>query len=196
MSAIEVPRSAATDVIPKTIVDAKGDLIVATAADIVARLAVGTDGRPLVADSTAAGGVAYLQQEMAYVEITGDVTVNATVEGTPTTVVSAGAVAFDGATRVCIEFYCPRMNMGATAGSWCVFNLWDNDATDLGRMAAFSLASLVTQVHTMRYFTPAAATKTYKIKAWRINSDATVDVGAGGAGTEMPGFVRISRAPQ
>jgi len=43
--------------IAKTIVDAKGDLIAATAADTVARLAVGTDGQLLVADSTAATGI-------------------------------------------------------------------------------------------------------------------------------------------
>jgi hypothetical protein len=45
--------------IPKTIVDAKGDLIAATAADTVARLAVGTDGQVLLADSTAATGLAW-----------------------------------------------------------------------------------------------------------------------------------------
>jgi hypothetical protein len=45
--------------IAKSIVDAKGDLIAATAADTVDRLAVGTDGQLLVADSTAATGLAW-----------------------------------------------------------------------------------------------------------------------------------------
>lgn len=45
--------------INKTIVDAKGDLIAATAADTVARVAVGTNGQVLMADSTAAAGVAW-----------------------------------------------------------------------------------------------------------------------------------------
>lgn len=43
--------------IQSTIVDAKGDLIVATAADTPARLAVGTNGYLLTADSTQSTGV-------------------------------------------------------------------------------------------------------------------------------------------
>ena len=43
--------------IAKAIVDAKGDLIAATAADTPARLAVGTNGQVLTADSTAATGL-------------------------------------------------------------------------------------------------------------------------------------------
>jgi hypothetical protein len=42
-----------------TAVDAKGDLIVGTGADTFARLAVGTNGHTLVADSAAATGLAY-----------------------------------------------------------------------------------------------------------------------------------------
>jgi hypothetical protein len=43
--------------IPKTIVDAKGDLIAATASDTVSRLAVGANDTVLMADSTAATGL-------------------------------------------------------------------------------------------------------------------------------------------
>jgi hypothetical protein len=43
-----------------TIVDAKGDLIVATAADTVARQAVGSNGQVLVADSGVTNGVAWV----------------------------------------------------------------------------------------------------------------------------------------
>ena len=50
--------SVVTD-IPQSIVDVKGDLIVATAADTVGRLAVGTNGQVLTADSTAGTGLAY-----------------------------------------------------------------------------------------------------------------------------------------
>lgn len=45
--------------IPATIFDAKGDLIAASAADTAARLAVGTNGQVLTADSSASTGLAW-----------------------------------------------------------------------------------------------------------------------------------------
>lgn len=45
--------------IPKTLVDAKGDLVVGTANDSLSRLAVGASGALLMADSNAASGLSY-----------------------------------------------------------------------------------------------------------------------------------------
>ena len=45
--------------VPKSIVDAKGDLIAGTAADTTSRLAVGANGETLVADSSTATGLRY-----------------------------------------------------------------------------------------------------------------------------------------
>lgn len=49
--------AADTGAIPASLIDAKGDVIVGTAADTAARLAVGADGQVLTADSGEAGGV-------------------------------------------------------------------------------------------------------------------------------------------
>jgi hypothetical protein len=51
----------AGNAINKTIVDAKGDIIAATAADTVARLAVGTNGFVLTADSTQSTGIKWAE---------------------------------------------------------------------------------------------------------------------------------------
>lgn len=56
--------------IQNAIVDAKGDLIAATAADTPARLAVGTDGQSLVADSTASTGLAYANKGWTLISTT------------------------------------------------------------------------------------------------------------------------------
>ena len=52
-------------VISPTVVDAKGDIIAATAADTVARLAVGNNGETLVADSSATTGLRYQPSQAA-----------------------------------------------------------------------------------------------------------------------------------
>jgi len=56
-NAVKTTYDLANAAVAKSIVDAKGDLIAATAADTVSRLAVGTNGQVLTADSTAATGL-------------------------------------------------------------------------------------------------------------------------------------------
>jgi hypothetical protein len=55
---------------PLVILDAKGDLITATAADTPARLAVGTNGQTLVADSTASTGLKWATPASGMTKIT------------------------------------------------------------------------------------------------------------------------------
>jgi hypothetical protein len=74
--------------IPKTIVDAKGDLIAATAADTVARVAVGTNGQLLSADSSASTGLAWITP---------------TAAGKNYTAVNSGGTALTGATTITVS---------------------------------------------------------------------------------------------
>lgn len=46
-----------TNAVDQTLIDAKGDLLVGTGDNVIARLAVGADGAALVADSTQTAGV-------------------------------------------------------------------------------------------------------------------------------------------
>jgi hypothetical protein len=93
--------------IAKSTVDAKGDLIAGTADNTVARLAVGTNGHTLVADSGEATGLKYVAgvsiafnaQTAAYTLVAGDafklVTVSDTVSRTvtiPPSVFTAGQI--------------------------------------------------------------------------------------------------------
>jgi hypothetical protein len=56
-NAVKSAYDLASGAVAKSIVDAKGDLIAATAADTVSRLAVGANGTVLTADSTEATGI-------------------------------------------------------------------------------------------------------------------------------------------
>lgn len=60
-SAVTAAKLDANAAIQPTIVDAKGDLIVGFAADTVVRVAVGTDGQALLANSSAGAGVSWGQ---------------------------------------------------------------------------------------------------------------------------------------
>lgn len=135
--------------------------------------------------------------ELAYVEFTSPVSITSTTEAGANSVVSAGSVAFDGSTRVRIEFFSPDVLAGSTAGSYTILTLWDG-STDLGRIAVVGHSLLVfapeVAVKAERYLTPTAASHTYTIKAWRVASDGTVSAGAGGTGVLLPGFIRIARA--
>ncbi len=134
--------------------------------------------------------------EIAHVEFTASVTVSATTAAGANDVVSSGAISFDGTSRVCIEFFSMDVATGATAGSYVYVMLWD-DATDLGRIAqSGSGGSLDIEraVLARRFLTPSNASHTYKIKAYRVNSNGTVVAGAGGVDTPLPGYIRIQRA--
>lgn len=58
-TAVESAGKTADDLIAASIIDAKGDLLAATAPDTVDRLAVGTDGYVLTADSSKSSGLAW-----------------------------------------------------------------------------------------------------------------------------------------
>jgi hypothetical protein len=69
--AVTAAKLDAAAAIPPTIVDAKGDLIAATAADTVARLAVGANNTVLTADSSTATGLKWASATQAVTAVGG-----------------------------------------------------------------------------------------------------------------------------
>ena len=81
--------------IPESIVDAKGDIITATAADTPARLAVGTNNQTLVAASGEATGLKYANGSVATLTAKGDL-----LTATAANTISRLAVGANGTTLV------------------------------------------------------------------------------------------------
>jgi hypothetical protein len=107
-----------SNAIQNAIVDAKGDLIAATANDTPARLAVGTNGQVLTADSTAATGLAWATAGAAGLTLISTTTIGSAVSSV--TVSSAFSSTYDnyeivyngGSTSATTDLY---MQLGSTA---------------------------------------------------------------------------------
>lgn len=133
-----------SNAIQNAIVDAKGDLITATAADTPARLAVGTNGHILTADSTTATGLKWAAPA-------GGGKVLQVVEGSTTTVLQTNSTTFvdsnltatitpsSATSKVLVlvtQNGCGRF--GTTAGAKFFIQLL-RGATDIGNNADFGL---------------------------------------------------------
>jgi len=157
-----------------------------------------SSGLPIDARLTAAGLLQVLREngpgtELAYVEQTSTTNITNTSEATGHQVVSAGALTFDGSTRVCIEFYCAEVYSDVAGG--IIFDLSDG-GTEVGRMGVVfgHTGDHRSPVLLRRFLTPSAASHTYAIQAWRTAGSPSVDAGAGGSGTVMPAYIRITIA--
>lgn len=185
-----------TTVATDTIWDSAGDLVVGTGSNTAARLAIGATNGMVVA--RVSGAVAWgfpPGTELAYAEVTSQVSTTQTSEASATEIVSAGAVTFDG-TAVMIEFYVPYTDVQNTANAFAVFCLFDS-TTSQGRMGIVrqpTTAELYVPVLLRRKVTPSAGSHTYSIRFITSSGTSTVEPGAGGSGNLMPGYIRITKA--
>lgn len=182
--------------IAATLLDAAGDLIVASAADTPARLALGsTNGMAL---QRVAGAVAWALPpgyEFDYVEDTSSNTVTNTTEATADTIVSANAVTFDGSTTILVECFCFYVQPPSTAANGVQFYIYDGSSS-IGRIGLVYTPAANTHrapLYVARRLTPSAASHTYSLRAATTGASATVGAGAGGNGSDMPAFIRITK---
>ena len=192
------PPPGAQDAIPKSLVDNPGDLLVATANDVVAKLPVGALGQGLQVIS-AAPGVGWqtsIGAELDYAQITASVTgVTASTEATAVTLVSGNSVTYDGS-KIKVEVYVPAV--AAATNAWYYRVLLLRDSTVIGYAAGKSLAADAAngvEFYAAAFDTPAAGAHTYKASAYvQASTNFSFLAGAGGSGNLLPAFLRVSKA--
>jgi len=174
-------------VVQNDIVDVKGDLIVATAADAVARLAAGTDTHVLTADSTTASGLSWVAPT------TGDITsvvAGTNISGGATSGAATVNLAIDAevafadqvASRPEMKDYAETVNaIGATGGGTQDFDI------ALGNVQT---ATVDTSANTFTFSNPSATGKSCSFTliltngaSQTVNWPATVDWAGGTAPT-------------
>lgn len=152
-----------------------------------------------VASSSSAGSWAYPPGfEISYTQITGNVNVASTTEATGTTIISPGAITFDG-TLVLVHLFCFAVQVDTSAaGDAVVLSLFEG-ATQITRMAradtVITTAGTNYNVNAFYHFTPTAASHTYTITAFATSTTGTPKViaGSGGTGGSAPSFVRFTK---
>lgn len=129
--------------------------------------------------------------EVDYVEFTSPVSITATTEATANTIVTANALAGDGTTKYRIEFWCPYAQpVSNIALQYALYDGASSIGLVFSQMAAGAGAGFP-GVTLGRRLTPSNASHTYSIRAYTGSGTASVGAGTGGAGTYLPGFIRI-----
>lgn len=128
-------------------------------------------------------------KEVNYTPFTSDKSITTTAD---IDIVSSGAITYEAVPHL-IELYALRAT-AAAAGSLQI-QLKDG-ATELGIYASIPLSTSVVGRIAAARITPTAASHTYKWTGFNTASQtSTIFAGAGGADTNAPGFIRITRIP-
>ena len=122
--------------IPESIVDAKGDIVTATAADTPARLAVGTNNQTLIADSAQATGLKYANGSVATLTAKGDL-----LTATAANTISRLGVGANGTTLVADSAEATGLKW-ATASSGGGMTLLASGSVATGSTTGFDLTSI------------------------------------------------------
>jgi hypothetical protein len=136
-----------------------------------------------------------LGNSLRFLKEVGRVDFQSTVNVTGTSfvnIVSLGAITYEAVPHL-LEFWAFRSQAGASG----TFSIHLRDGTtDLGQLHSLSATGRSDAVKLEHNFTPSAASHTYVISGINgASQTSTVLAGAGGAGTVMPGFIRITRVP-
>ena len=135
--------------------------------------------------------------EIAYSQITANVNIVSTTEATGTTIISPGAITFDG-TPVLAHFFGIISVDTAAVGDITAVSLFEG-ATQITRLGIMiSVATATKQSITVSgfyRFTPTAGAHTYTVTAFSTSTTGTpqVNAGNGGAAGNAPAFIRFTK---
>lgn len=153
--------------IPESIVDAKGDVITATAADTPARLAVGTNNQTLVAASGEATGLKYANGSVSTLTAKGDL-----LTATAANTISRLAVGTNGTTLVADSAEATGLKWQAASGGGINPNLVINGNFTINQRSYVSAANL--------------ASGSYGFDRWKSNfTNTTLTFTSAPAGQEV-----------
>lgn len=155
----------------------------------------GSDGRHLYVKSTAVtvstGWIALPGQEFDYAQITANPSgITATTEATSQTVISGNNVYYEGS-RVKVSCFVPKLSSSASlTATFVVYR----DSTVVGQVFGGTINTTQPGAEFEIFDTPAAGAHTYQVKAFVSTGTLTVNVGAGGSGNLVPGWIRVTKA--
>jgi hypothetical protein len=130
--------------------------------------------------------------ELAYAEITANVTVASTTAATPTSVVDAGSVTYAASTPIVVEFSAPLVTSNCSCAEACELEDGGSVAGTIWQTGANSGLP----AYGARRFAPSAGSHDYSIGCYRQSGSGSVVVNPGNSsGTNpVPAFIRITLA--
>ena len=130
-----------------------------------------------------------------YVEITSNVSVTATTEGTANTVITGTSQAY-AAEKMWVEFWCPEASPGGSNQNVTMVLLEGSTVSGQWQAARSPSAASYENnaVFMRRLITPSAATFSWVVKAFINSGTGTIYAGAGGSGAFLPAYLAVTRA--
>jgi hypothetical protein len=168
--------------IPESIVDAKGDIITATAADTPARLAVGTNNQTLIAASGEATGLKYANGSVATLTAKGDL-----LTATAANTISRLAVGANGTTLVADSAEATGLKWAAPSSGGSNYSLLNSGGTSLSGTTT-TISGISAKDKILILIVNASTTGTFPSIFLRLNTDTASNYTAFGgtfAGTSM-----------
>jgi hypothetical protein len=202
------PPAGAQDAIPKSLIDAAGDLILGTANDSPAKLSVGATvghvltrlaASPFVGWQALPAAPVYPGTELDYAQIIANAAaVSASTEATAVAIITGNPVTYDG-TRVKIEIFTAGASNGVAAQGFAMA-VCLRDATVIGQLPLTSVNGgglSAGSVLATFFDTPSAGTHTYKFSLFVSGGSTatyTIQAGPGGSGARAPSYLRVTKA--